>query len=116
MKDTTNYNNAIKSTEALRESYGGELKNDAVKVLDYYGELIKLADTNKLTQREACYLIADTMWYTVVDKNPGLEAIAGDAGELELPDEHIDGDRAERWARLKTWIQEEINNLKRASF
>lgn len=116
MKDTTNYNNAIKSTEALRESYGGELKNDAVKVLDYYGELIKLADTNKLTQREACYLIADTMWHTVVDKNPGLEAIAGDAGELELPDEHIDGDRAERWARLKTWIQEEINNLKRASF
>ena len=111
MKDTTNYNDAIKSTEALRESFGAELKNDAIKVLDYYGELIKLADTNKLTQREACYLIADTMWYTVVDKNPGLEAIAGDAGELELPDEHVDGDRAERWARLKTWIQEEINDL-----
>jgi hypothetical protein len=50
------------------------------------------------------------MRYTVVDKNPGLEAIAGDAGELELPDEHVDGDRAERWARLKTWVQEEINN------
>ena len=111
MKGTTNYNDAIKSTEALRESFGAELKNDAIKVLDYFTKLIELADTNKLTQREACYLIADTMWYTVVDKNPGLEAIVGDAGELELPDEHVDGDRAERWARLKTWIQEEINDL-----
>ena len=111
MNDTTNYNNAIKSTEALRESFGAELKNDAIKVLDYYSELLNLADINKLTQREACYLIADTMWYTVVDKNPGLEAIAGDAGELELPDEHVDGDRAERWARLKTWVQEESENL-----
>ena len=111
MKDTTNYNNASKSTEALRESFGSELKNDALKVLDYFTKLIELADTNKLTQREACYLIAGTMWYTVVDKNPGLEAIAADAGELELPDEHIDGNRAERLARLKTWVQEEINNF-----
>jgi len=90
MKDSTNYNKATKSTEALRESFGSELKNDAIKVLDYYNELIKLADTNKLTQREACYLIADTMWYAAVDKTPGLEAIAGDAGELELPDEHVE--------------------------
>ena len=54
------------------------------------------------------------MWYPAVDKNPGLEAITGDAGELELPNGHISGDPAERYKRLSVWIQEEIDIINKA--
>lgn len=112
MKDTAEFSDALNKTKQLRESYGDALKDNPEKSLEYFAKLIELADNNELYQREACFLIADTMWYPSVNNNPGLEAIATDAGELELPDELIDGKRNDRWARLKAWVKEETDNLK----
>ena len=107
-EDSNKFQNAIKLTEKLRSDLGMEnLKNNEATILKYYSKLISMADNKELKNNEAAFLIADTMWYPVVDKNPDLEAIAADAGELELPDNAIDGDPKERWERLKSWIEEE---------
>ena len=116
MKEDHDFNAAIIKTQDLRDKYGKtELQNDALKVLHYYKDLIALADTGLISSKDAAYLIADTMWYPVVDENPYIDAITGDAGELELPNKHIHGDPAERYKRLSSWIQEEIDNISKAN-
>ena len=102
------YNQVLKDTEPIRERYTEKkLTGDPKVVLEYYTELIKLANEGKLTRHEAAFLIANTMWYKSVDTNPGIESISLDAGELELP-ERFEGDELEyRWQRLNTWIEEE---------
>lgn len=112
MSDKQEFKLLLEKTKPLRQSFGDDLMLNSDKTLQYFSKLIELADTGKIDQRGACYLIADTMWYPSIDKNPGLEAIVGDAGELELPDEHIDGDRTQRWERLKTWIHDESESTK----
>ncbi len=107
-EDSNKFQSTIKQTEKIRNDLGMEnIKNDEATILKYYSKLISMADNKELKNNEAAFLIADTMWYPVVDKTPELEAIAADAGELELPDSIIDGDPKERWKRLKSWIQEE---------
>ncbi len=111
-EDSNKFSSAIKQTEKLRSDFGMEnLKNNEATILQYYSKLISMADNKELKNNEAAFLIADTMWYPVVDKNPDLEAIAADAGELELPDSIIDGDPKERWERLKSWILEEKDKI-----
>lgn len=115
MKEDNDFDSANEKTQALRDKYGrAELPNDALKVLHYYQDLIALAQDGPITSKDAAYLIADTMWYPAVDKHPGLEAITGDAGELELPNGHISGDPAGRYKRLSVWIQEEIDIINKA--
>lgn len=111
MSDKQEFKLLLEKTKPLRQSFGDDLMLNSDKTLQYFSKLIELADTGKIDQRGACYLIADTMWYPSIDKNPCLEAIAADAGSLELPDKLIDGSREERWVRIKSWVQEEINNL-----
>ncbi len=109
-EDSNKFRSAIKLTEKLRSDLGMEnIKNDKAIILEYYSKLISMADNKEFKNNEAAFLIADTMWYPVVDKTPSIEAIAADAGELELPDSIIDGDPKERWERLKSWIEEEKN-------
>ena len=111
-EDSNKFSSAIKQTEKLRSDLGMEkIKNDEAATLEYYSKLINMAENKELKNNEAAFLIADTMWYPVVDKNPGLGAIAADAGELELPDSIIDGDPKERWERLKSWMQEEKDKI-----
>lgn len=112
--DPNKFDQAIKATQLIRARYGlDKLKKDPRTVLEYCIEITKLADTGKLTQKEAAYLIAGTMFYESVDSNIDILAVILDAGDLELPDRFIDGDPQARWDRLKLWLQEEISKIKR---
>ncbi|MEI6170109.1 MAG: hypothetical protein WCP56_03910 [Candidatus Saccharibacteria bacterium] len=108
--DPNKFDQAIKATVRIRARYGlDKLKKDPKTVLEYCIEITKLADTGKLTQKEAAYLIAGTMFYESVDSNIDILAVILDAGDLELPDRFIDGDPQARWDRLKLWLQEELD-------
>jgi hypothetical protein len=112
--DPNKFDQAIKATVRIRARYGlDKLKKDPKTVLEYCIEMTKLADTGKLTQKEAAYLIAGTMFYESVDSNIDILAVILDAGDLELPDRFIDGDPQARWDRLKLWLQEEMTKIKR---
>lgn len=108
--DPDKFDPAIKATQLIRARYGlDKLKKDPRTLLEYCIEITKLADTGKLTQKEAAYLIAGTMFYESVDSNIDILAVILDAGDLELPDRFIDGDPQARWDRLKLWLQEELD-------
>jgi len=105
---TEDFQGAIEKTKSVRDSFTeSQLTEDPKSVLEYYAELIDLADKGTITRQEAAYLIADTMWYKSVDSNPDIESIAFDAGELELPEKNVSGNLDERWKRLVVWVNEE---------
>jgi len=105
------YNKALQASEAIRATYSREkLSKCPSLVVEYYQELIKLTEGGTLTPKQACFLIADTIGLNSIKRNYEIEAIAIDAGLLELPDRHIDGDPAERWELLKIWIAEMPSN------
>lgn len=99
------FNKALEASKAIREIYPKYIIQDSPKlVLEYYQALIKLCDQGGLTRKQACFLIADTMWYNCVRTNHELESVAIDAGHQELPDRHVTGDPNDRWELLKIWI------------
>ncbi|HMS91875.1 MAG TPA: hypothetical protein PJ993_00810 [Candidatus Saccharibacteria bacterium] len=105
---TEDFQGAIERSRIVRDRFSEtQLAEDPSSVLEYYTELINLADKGTITRQEAAFLIADTMWYKSVDTNPGIESISLDAGELELPDRFEDDELDYRWQRLNTWIEEE---------
>lgn len=105
------YNKALQASEAIRATYSREKLNKSPSlVVEYYQALIKLSDNGALTPKQACFLIADTIDLESIRRNYDIESIAIDAGLLELPDRHIDGDPAERWKLLKIWIAEMPSN------
>lgn len=101
-EDPSTFNKAIDSTESLRSKFIN-LQNNSSEVIEYWKDIIDLAN---LTRREKAFLIAGTMFYEVVDKNHNLLELALDAGELELPDEHIYGDPEKRWEKLARDIKQ----------
>jgi len=105
------YNKALQASEAIRATYTRKkLSKSPSLVVEYYQALIKLSDNGALTPKQACFLIADTIDLESIRRNYDIESIAIDAGLLELPDRHIDGDPAERWKLLKIWIAEMPSN------
>lgn len=105
------YNKALQASEAIRATYSREKLNKSPSlVVEYYQALIKLSDSGALTPKQACFLIADTLDLESIRRNYDIESIAIDAGLLELPDRHINGDPAERWELLKIWIAEMPSN------
>ena len=102
---TGDFNNALRASEEIRKRYPRELiKDDPLKVLQYYQELIQMVEDGGLTRKQACFLIADTMTLNSVRFYKPIESIAIDAGCQELPDRHILGNPQERWMILTMWV------------
>jgi hypothetical protein len=102
---TGDFNKALEASKEIRERYPKYIIQDnAALVLEYYQAIIDLSDNGGLTRKQACFLIADTMWYNCVRSNHELESVAIDAGHQELPDRHVTGDPNDRWELLKIWV------------
>ena len=108
---TGDFNKALKASEEIRSRYPREMLNeDPLNVLMYYRELIQMAEEGKLTRKQACFLIADTMSLNSVRFYKPTESIAIDAGCQELPDRQILGNPQERWLLLAMWVDLALPN------
>lgn len=76
-------------------------------LIEYWQEVARLAQAGEIDREAACYNIACVMSVPEIANEPSLESIALEAGELELPKEHVSGDAQKRWEAL----QEEIFRL-----
>ncbi len=102
-----NFKQAIEKTRHLRAP---DVQNvNRVALLNYYQNLFKLNQQGEIDKKETAYLIADTMFYEVVDKNQDLLEFTLDAGEQELPDKHISGDPNKRWQELNKEFERLVN-------
>jgi hypothetical protein len=103
----TNYQKALKSVRHLQEEYkrtDRSMKPSAF--IDYCENIFTLVDLGRIDRREAGYVIADMRFDDAVSSNSDLEAIALQAGNLELPDDTISGEPTEEWDKLRQWVEE----------
>ncbi len=103
-----NFERVSRGTAVIRSRYGLDTLNSDVKsVLNYCREIINLEEEGYLNQKEAAYIIVDTMNYDSVDANIDILSLILEAGTLELPDNIIGGDVAKMWANFKHDLVEE---------
>ncbi len=68
------------------------------------------ATVGTLTRKEAAYAIAGLLNHVGVRTNLRMRAISQLAAELELPDQHINGDPSAKWEDLMKMIHEYCND------
>lgn len=71
---------------------------------EYCLSQIELVESGKVSRQQACYEIAGLMFRSEVDRHEQMEDVCLVAGELELPDRHVDGDIPERWKEFKDLV------------
>jgi len=74
-------------------------------IVKYWKEIVELSLAGKINRETACYHICSAIIVPIVENDPILENIASDAGELELPKQHISGNAESRWKKLQQVIK-----------
>jgi hypothetical protein len=70
------FNRAIKLSQPLRDSFNKDsLYNDPATLISYYKGLVDLALQQIISELEASFLIADTIWYKAVSYNYDIESV-----------------------------------------
>lgn len=71
--------------------------NKREPLLEYFSHLIKGFDQNLINSKELAYSVAGALSIDLISNDPVLSRLVVEAGELELPDDHISGDFTSRF-------------------
>lgn len=71
----------------------------------YCQKIVTSKNKGEVSLRDAAYAIAGAMMIRELD-SPLFEELTELAGELELPEEHVDGNPEDRWVELVALVDE----------
>jgi hypothetical protein len=99
-------NRAIRLTQSIRDRYElNDLTNNPGTLISYYAEIVNAQRKSIITEREAAFLIADTVYYKVVSVNSDVEVVVVVASEIEkMETDGVCRNLRKHWENLARFI------------